>query len=114
MPTAHNYLIAPRIPPGRVIDNKLVACDSFVWLVVCGGWVYLQMPLQQIFAFMRKSVANAFATVRGIPRGALKGSLRGPRRGPRGALLQEGSLEALQLLSHVKRNNAIPEKKCLW
>ena len=25
-----------------------------------------------------------------------------------------GSLEALRFLSHVKRNNAIPKKKCLW
>ena len=25
-----------------------------------------------------------------------------------------GSLEALRFLSHIKRNNAIPKKKCLW
>ena len=43
-------------------------------------------------------------------RGGSSGALGGPKRG----LLQEGSPEALQLLSHVKRNNAIPEKKCLW
>ena len=45
-----------------------------------------------------------------MPRGGSSGPWGGPKRG----LLQEGSLEALQLLSHVKRNNAIPEKKCLW
>ena len=48
------------------------------------------------------------------PRDAHGRSLGGPRGGPKRGLLQEGSPEALQLLSHVKRNNAIPEKKCLW
>ena len=51
--------------------------------------------------------------------GTAPGPLHSPctypcNRGTKRGLLQEGSPEALQLLSHVKRNNAIPEKKCLW
>ena len=42
------------------------------------------------------------------------GVLGRPWGGPKRGLLQEGSPEALQLLSHVKRNNAIPEKKSQW